>query len=226
MDAHRYASHHAKRDLSMQTLLSKSCLFVVAALALANAANAQLARPAVPMVTETSSSSDTIGERAAWSLEQQRLKNNPPPAAASPIGVIPMAAQNAQRAGSAPDFACTGIRGFVDALEGSFLINGKRAAGSARYPTLVDGWKVAEITSAGAVIERGRERKHLPFSGSSPYQDKPPTPATAAPASPFYSPMGAIGGGQPPMVTPPGFGAPGGTGAIPLTPGTAVPAIR
>lgn len=211
----------------MQAIFTKSCLVVVAAFALAGAANAQLARPAVPMVTETSSSSDTIGERAAWSLEQQRLKNNPPPAAAAgPIGVIPMAAQNAQRAGSAPDFALTGIRGFVGALEGSFLINGKRAAGSTRYPTLVDGWKVAEITSAGAVIERSRERKQLPFSGSSPYQDKPPAPAAAAPVNPFFNPMGGMGGGQAPMLPAPGFSPPGGAAAIPLTPGTAVPAIR
>lgn len=119
---------------------------------------------------------DTIGERAAAALEAQRLKNNPPPviqvapAVAATVAPGAQGAVLSQRAGFAPDHAVTGIRGFSDSLEASFLINGKRASGSIKYPTLVDGWRLVEITPAGATIEKGKERKQLSFAGVVPFQ--------------------------------------------------------
>jgi hypothetical protein len=176
------------------------------------------------MITETSPGSDTIGERAKWSLEEQRRKNgaSPVPNAAA-IGVI---STNSPKAGAAPDFAVTGIRGFVGSLEASFLINGKRASGSTRYPTLVESWKVVEITSAGAVIEKNRERKQLSFSGSSPYQEKTAVVAEQQPANGFLQPRNPmqIPGMQftPPMNFP-GSGGPGAVPAVPMVPGIDTP---
>lgn len=118
---------------------------------------------------------DTIGERAAWTLEQQRAKNNPQPVAPAPAvaAAAPQPQSQQHRAGIAPDSAVTGIRGFADALEASFLINGKRAVGSLKYPTLVDGWKLVDISASGAIIEqsgKSKERKQLTFSGVVPFQ--------------------------------------------------------
>lgn len=120
---------------------------------------------------------DTISERASWALEQQRRANNPQPQpTAAPLN--PAAPVLVQRAGSAPDFAVTGIRGFASSLEASYLINGKRATGSVKFPTLVDGWKVVSIAPTGSVIakmDKGNkeQRKQLSFSGPSPYQPAP-----------------------------------------------------
>jgi hypothetical protein len=145
------------------------------------------------VITETSSASDTIGERAAWSLEQERAKKAPPPPAAAPAAsAVATSIAAPQRAGAAPEYAVTGLRGFVGSLEASYLINGKRATGSTRYPTLVDGWKVVEITPSGSTIEKGRERKLLSFSGASPYQATPVQPMQGAQMS-GANPSGLFG---------------------------------
>lgn len=145
-------------------------LYLVALLAGAHAIQsfAQVA-PVEPVAA-----GDTIAERAAWTLEQQRAKNAPQPVTPAPVAApAPPAISQQQRAGIAPDSAVTGIRGFAESLEASFLLNGKRAVGSLKYPTLVDGWKLVEITASGATIEqtgKNKDRKQLTFSGVVPFQ--------------------------------------------------------
>lgn len=163
------------------------------------------ARPPLP---------DTIDLRASWTLDQLRAKNAAAAWPALPAGPAPQPGQPLLQAqGQGPEFSVTGIRGFAQALEASFVIGSTRVSGSVQYPTLVDGWKVVEVTPSGATIERKRERKQLPFGGSSAYQ--PPqqqvlagqSPAPSAAIAPAVRmPTGAL------LV--PGAGLPGsGTGA-------------
>lgn len=163
------------------------------------------ARPPLP---------DTIDLRASWTLDQLRAKNATAAWPALPAGPAPQPGQSLLQ-GQGPEFSVTGIRGFAQALEASFVIGSTRVSGSVQYPTLVDGWKVVEVTPSGATIERKRERKQLAFGGSSPYQPlqqqvlpgQSPSPATAVlPA--VRMPAGAV------LI--PGAGLPGpgpGTGA-------------
>ena len=129
---------------------------------------------------------DTIGERANAALERGRGTNVARPVAPQAAPVQP---STMQRAGVAPDFSVTGIRGFATSLEASYLINGKRATGSVKFPTLVDGWSVISISPSGSVIAKieknktgfSEQRKSLSFSGPSPYQT---SATTTQPGSP------------------------------------------
>jgi hypothetical protein len=141
---------------------------------------------------------DTIDLRASWALEQLKAKNAAAAWPALPAGAAPQPGQPLLQ-GQGPEFSVTGIRGFAQTLEASFVIGSTRVSGSLQYPTLVDGWKVVEVTPSGATIERKRERKQLPFGGSSPYQPpqqqvlagQPPAPSVdIAPA--VRMPTGAI----------------------------------
>jgi hypothetical protein len=132
---------------------------------------------------------DTIGERANAALERGRAPNAARPVAPQTAPVQPSVMQ---RAGAAPDFSVTGIRGFATSLEASYLINGKRATGSVKFPTLVDGWSVISISPSGSVIAKiektkaglSEQRKSLSFSGPSPYQTSATATQQGAPQGP------------------------------------------
>lgn len=151
------------------------------------------ARPPLP---------DTIDLRASWTLDQLRAKSAAAAWPALPAGPAPQPGQPLplpQGQGQGPEFSVTSIRGFAQALEASFVIGSTRVSGSVQYPTLVDGWKVVEVTPSGATIEKKRERKQLAFGGFSPYQPpqqqalpaQSPSPATAV-LPPVRMPAGAV----------------------------------
>ncbi len=106
---------------------------------------------------------DTIEERANQARLAERAKNMPQ--------TSPLAPQLPTRVKTpVAEYALIGLRGWANTLEATVLVNGKRATGSMKYPTLTDGWRLLEVSQGGVVIVKGKERRELAFLGPEPYE--------------------------------------------------------
>lgn len=113
------------------------------------------------------SAADTIEERANQTRLAERAKTMPQSAPTAPQ--LQMPAPTRAKTPVA-EYALIGLRGWANTLEATVLVNGKRATGSMKYPTLTDGWRLIEVSQGGAVIVKGKERRELAFIGPEPYE--------------------------------------------------------
>ncbi|ABD71935.1 hypothetical protein Rfer_4248 (plasmid) [Rhodoferax ferrireducens T118] len=144
--------------------------------------------PATPAVTgdTVESAVDTIEERANQARLAERAKTTPQTTPMAPQ--LQMPAPTRAKTPVA-EYALIGLRGWANSLEATVLVNGKRATGSMKYPTLTDGWRLLEITQGGAVIVKGKERRELAFIGPEPYELPKPAAVGVGGKTPLPSGM-------------------------------------
>ena len=150
---------------------------------------------------EAALAQDTIETRTQAALAKENAKNAPLQMP-TPMGTEIKAAPGRVRP---VETALIGIRGFSDDLHATLAINGVRFTGSAKYPTLGDGWSVVSVSPDGATITKGKEIRKLGYVPVAPVSLGGPVSAGIP---------GSVAGAMPPL--PPGLLMP--TGAVPSMP--------